>query len=80
MDHWLCAKKRILLALVCCTLFPFQTTAVSAGISTVRCGNREQKKTPLPLMTVMTAITFLPVLSCVRNMKSRSHSFPSGTR
>lgn len=44
MDHWLCAKKRILLALVCCTLFPFQTTAVSAGISTVRCGNREQKK------------------------------------
>lgn len=46
MYHWLCAKKRILLALVCCTLFPLQTTVVlaSAEIPTVRCGDREQKK------------------------------------
>lgn len=46
MYHWLCANLRILLALVCCTLFPFQTTVVFASteISTVRCGDREQKK------------------------------------
>lgn len=46
MNHWLCAKKRILLALVCCTHFALQTTAVLASteISTVRFGDREQKK------------------------------------
>lgn len=46
MDHWLCAKKRTLLALVCCALFALHTTAgfASTEISTVRCGDREQKK------------------------------------
>lgn len=46
MHHWLCAKKRILLALVCCNLFSLQPTVefASTEIPTVRCGDREQKK------------------------------------
>ena len=46
MNHWLCAKRRILLALVCCTHFALQAAVVLASteIATVRYGDREQKQ------------------------------------
>lgn len=46
MHHWLCVKKCILLALVCCNLFSLQPAVAFAStkIPTVRCGDRKQNK------------------------------------
>lgn len=80
MYHWLCANKRILLALVCCILFPLQTTVVFASteISTVRCGDREQKKIAITIDDCYDSDHVLAAIELCENYEIPITFFPIG--